>query len=109
MPELTRVAGAFNIQSSEEIVEICDTFEPLAGSANVIRGEFSCAGERAQPSGAGSLPDGTSSGSDGDSASNGGSGGDGSSSGDNENGANTVYISGTTGLLGVVAAVFGIL
>jgi hypothetical protein len=96
MPDLNDVRGAMNLQSSEQINDVCDHFKPLSSSNNVIKGPYTCAGERANPRGQGTLQDGTSSGSGG-----------GSSSSDNA--APTRYISGATGVLGVMAAIFGML
>lgn len=105
LPELERVAGAFNIQSSQDLSDVCPDFADVQGRDNVIRGEFSCAGGQDEPDSAGSLEDGTNDGSG-----SGSSGGGSSSSSDSaDSGAAALYISGTTGLLGVVAAVFGVL
>lgn len=84
-----------NLQSSAQINQVCDYFQPLAQSNSVIKGPYTCAGERANPRGQGTLSDGTSSGS-----------GNSSESG---NAASTRYISGATGVLGVLAAIFGML
>lgn len=83
-----------NLQSSENIDSVCSHFQPLSQNSGVIRGKFSCAGERAHPGREGSLPDGTSSGS-------------GSSS--SSSAASYRYISGATGVMGVIAAMFGML
>ena len=96
LPKLDDVRGAMNLQSSEQINGVCDYFEPLASSNNVIKGPYTCAGERSNPRGQGTLQDGTSSGSGGDSS-------------ESPNAANHRYISGATGVLGVIAAIFGML
>lgn len=85
-----------NLQSSEQINSVCDHFKPLAQSNGVIKGPYSCAGERANPQGEGTLSDGTSSGSGG-------------GSGDDTNAASTRYISGASVVMGVIAAIFGML
>jgi hypothetical protein len=61
----------------------------------VIQGTFTCAGKQNHPGGTGTLKPGT----------NAGGGGAASSSG----AANPMLIPGATGLLGVVAAIFGVL
>jgi len=93
IPELDDVRGAMNLQSSENIDEICSHFQGLKGD-RTIKGPYTCAGERSNPQGQGSLPDGTSSGS---------------GSSDSPNPANKAYISGATGVMGVIAAIFGML
>jgi hypothetical protein len=52
LPALADVRGAFNIQSKENIDELCAGFEELSGEDNVIKGEFTCIGEQEEPSGA---------------------------------------------------------
>lgn len=85
-----------NLQSTEQINAICNHFKPLASSNNVIKGPYTCAGERANPKGQGTLQDGTSSGSGGGSS-------------NSPNAASHRYISGATGVMGVIAAIFGML
>lgn len=82
------------MQSTENLDDVCSHFESLAGSNNVIKGEYTCSGEQSTPGGAGTLPDGTNSGS-------------GSSS--SSSAAVPMLIPGATGVLGVVAAIFGLL
>lgn len=97
LPALTDVRGAFNLQSSGDISDACNTFEPLSGSNNVIKGTYTCHGGESNPGGTGTLSPGTNSGS--------GS----SSSSTASSSANGIYISGATGVMGVVAAIFGLL
>lgn len=94
LPDLSDVRGAFNLQSTENLDDVCNHFQGLAGSNNVIKGEYTCSGEESNPGGAGTLPDGTNSGS-------------GSSS--SSSAAVPMLIPGATGVLGVVAAIFGLL
>jgi hypothetical protein len=97
-PELSDVRGAFNLQSTEVITSSCNHFEPLSeGRANVIKGPFTCAGKRNNPGGTGTLKPGTN------------AGGGGASSASSSGAANPVLIPGATGLLGVIAAIFGML
>ena len=98
LPAIMDIRGAFNLQSSADISSSCDTFQPLSGSNNVIKGTYTCSGEESHPGGTGTLSPGTNSG-------NGGS----ASSSSSASAANNVYISGATGLMGVVAAIFGML
>lgn len=95
LPALNNVRGAFNLQSSGDIDAACAHFKPLSGQNNVIKGPYVCAGERQHPGGTGTLASGTNSGS--------GSGSQSSSP------ANPLIIPGATGVLGVVAAIFGML
>lgn len=93
MDELDDVRGAVNIQSSEQLGDVCETFQPLKADG-VIRGPYDCAGEQDDPQGQGN-------------GNNGGSGSD--SDSDSDSAASTRYISGATVVLGVLAAVFGML
>lgn len=90
LPKLADVRGAFNLQSTQNIDSICSNFQSKAGSNNVIKGTFTCR-STSTPGGVGSLPAGTSSGTSQSSA------------------AQPMLIPGATGLLGVVAALFGLL
>ncbi|KAK3722728.1 cell wall protein Ecm33 [Vermiconidia calcicola] len=95
LPQLDDVRGAFNLQSEQNIDDACEEFRPLAGGrGSVIKGPFTCEGKLRNPGGVGSSG-----------GSRTGSGGSSSSSG----AANAVYISGATGVMGVVAAIFGML
>ncbi|KAF2766407.1 hypothetical protein EJ03DRAFT_330139 [Teratosphaeria nubilosa] len=97
LPQLSDVKGAFNLQSSEDISDACNHFKPLSGNNNVIKGTYTCAGKESTPGGTGTLSSGTNSGS-----------GSGSSS-TASSAANAMYISGATGVMGVIAAIFGML
>ena len=103
IPELNVVRGAFNLQSSEDLGNTCERFSSLN---QVIRGEFSCKGREENPQGQGSLADGTSDSGSGGSSTSSSDSSDSTSSG---SAASTVYISGATGFMGVVAAIFGLL
>ena len=96
LPGLKDVRGAFNLQSAADITDDCSTFKALAGSNNVIKGKFVCAGTVAKPSGQGSTP--TSSGSSSSSSSSASAGA-----------AAGLYIPGATGLMGLVAVMFGLM
>ncbi|KAK5138317.1 hypothetical protein LTR08_003378 [Meristemomyces frigidus] len=98
LPELADVKGAFNLQSTKNIDTACSHFEPLSGENNVIKGTYTCSGEEASPSG---VTTGSGSGSSSGSSS--------SASSTASSSANAVYISGASGLMGVVAAIFGML
>lgn len=97
LPDISDIRGAFNLQSSNDISSSCDHFEPLSGSNNVIKGTYTCSGGESHPGGTGTLSPGTN------------TGGGSSSSASASSSANVVYISGATGLMGVVAAIFGML
>ncbi|KAK5698589.1 cell wall protein Ecm33 [Elasticomyces elasticus] len=97
LPEISDIRGAFNLQSAADISSSCDHFQPLSGSNNVIKGTYTCSGGEATPGGTGTLSPGTN------------TGGSGSSSASASSSANVVYISGATGLMGVIAAIFGVL
>jgi len=93
-PALNEVDGAFNIQSSAQLGG-CDAFQKLK-SGSQIRGKFFCNGTVAKPSGVGSNPSVTGSG--------------GSSKSTNTGAANAMYIpTAAAGVMGVVAALFGLL
>ena len=91
LPKLNDVRGAFNLQSTKDISSACDKFNPLKNQG-IIKGPYYCHGQLAKVGGTG-----TRTGS--------GSGSSASSSG----AANPMLIPGATGLLGVVAAIFGVL
>ncbi|KAK0792326.1 cell wall protein Ecm33 [Friedmanniomyces endolithicus] len=97
LPAISDIRGAFNLQSTSDISSSCNHFQPLSGSNNVIKGTYTCSGGESNPGGTGTLSPGTNSGS-GSSASS-----------SAKSSANGVYISGATGLMGVVAAIFGML
>ncbi|KAI5198120.1 GPI-anchored cell wall organization protein Ecm33 [Aureobasidium subglaciale] len=94
MPALKEVDGAFNIQSSSELGG-CDAFQKLK-SGGEIRGKYYCNGTVSKPSGVGSNPS-SASGSSGSKSTNTGA-------------ANAMYIpTAAAGVMGVVAAMFGLL
>lgn len=95
LPGLQDVRGAFNLQSSEDIDDACSHFQGMAGQGNTIKGTFTCKGSEAKPGGVGTPTTGPN---------DGGSGSTTSSSA-----ANPMYISGATGVMGVIAAIFGLL
>ena len=88
------VKGAFDLQSTGDITSACSHFQPLSGQNNVIKGTYTCSGKEASVSGVASGTS-TATGS--------------TTSSTKASAANTVYISGATGLMGVVAAIFGML
>lgn len=90
LPELKDVRGAFNLQSTQDINSVCSHFKPLSGQNNVIKGTFTCSTTKT-PGGVGTS---TSSGSGGTTSSG---------------AANPMLIPGATGVLGVLAAIFGLL
>ncbi|KAG9951399.1 GPI-anchored cell wall organization protein Ecm33, partial [Aureobasidium melanogenum] len=93
-PALNEVDGAFNIQSSAELSG-CDAYQKLK-SGSEIRGKYFCNGTVAKPSGVGSNPSVTGSGSSTKSTSTGA--------------ANAMYVpTAAAGVMGVVAALFGLL
>jgi hypothetical protein len=94
LPQLSDVRGAFNLQSSADINSACSHFSSLSGSNNVIKGTYTCKGEESNPGGTGTLPSGTNSGG---------------SSSSSSSAATAIYISGATGFMGVIAAIFGML
>lgn len=85
-----------NLQSEEEITDVCSHFRPLSSSNNVIKGHFQCSGGVGNPK---TLNGGSSS----------NNGGSSSSSSESPNAANHRYISGPMGVMGVIAAIFGML
>lgn len=91
LPAITTIKGAFNVQSQQDITSTCSTFQSLSGSNNVIQGLYYCNGSVANPATGGAT---TTS-----------SGGSATSSG----AANFMPVPAVTGLLGVVAAIFGLL
>jgi len=88
------VSGAFNLQSSADISSSCSHFKTLSGSNQVIRGKFTCEGEKQKPGGVGSS---TSSGSSSTSSQSGIAAG------------TYAQSASITGVLGVIAAIFGML
>jgi len=99
-PALKDVKGAFNLQSEQNLDDVCPQFQTYKDDS-VIKGVFTCAGET-NPEGTGSdKPEGTSSGSGGKSS--------GSKSGGDTSAAGALKITGATGILGAVAILFGLL
>jgi hypothetical protein len=96
LPKISDVRGAFNLQSTKDITAACNHFQPLSGANNVIQGSYTCAGKENHPGGTGTLKPGTNAGNGGASTSSSGA-------------ANPMLIPGATGLLGVLAAIFGML
>ncbi|KAK3055367.1 cell wall protein Ecm33 [Extremus antarcticus] len=95
LPALQNVRGGFNLQSKQNVDSSCARFKPLSGGrASPIKGKFVCK-TTAQPQSKGN--------------GNGGSSTSGGSSSSSSSPANPILISGATGVLGVVAAIFGML
>ncbi|EMC97309.1 hypothetical protein BAUCODRAFT_33033 [Baudoinia panamericana UAMH 10762] len=99
LPAISDVRGAFNLTSTGDVSAACSTFRGLSGMNNVIKGTYTC------NSGASRSGSGSSSASGSATASSGSS----SSSATHSSPANVIYISGATGVMGVVAAIFGML
>lgn len=91
LPKLDDVRGAFTIVSSKSINETCSTFDSLQGENNVIKGDYVCQGETETST---SDQDGTSTGNKPKKSSG---------------AANPMLIPGATGVLGLFAAMFGLL
>ncbi len=95
-PSITDVRGTFTLLSKNDISSDCSHFQSLhSGRASTIKGAVKCKGSQSH------VP--------GTSSSSGGSSGTSGSSSSSSGAANAVYISGATGVLGVVAAMFGML
>lgn len=92
-PELTDVRGATNLQSTEDIGDICSTFQELK-SDRVIKGKLTCT-QTGNPQGQGS--------------NGGGSGGSSGSDDSNSENSASRAVSGATGVLGVMAVIFAML
>jgi hypothetical protein len=92
LPAIADVRGAFTILSSKDIDSSCANFDGIHGEDQIIKGEYTCQGDTET----------TTSGNDGTSTSSG-------SSRSSSGAANPMLIPGTTGLLGVFAAMFGLL
>ncbi|KAF4551642.1 putative GPI-anchored cell wall organization protein [Elsinoe fawcettii] len=94
LPAISNVAGAFNLQSTADISAVCSRFNGLRGRDNVIKGQYTCEGRQSNPGGVGTRPSGSSG-----SASQSGSA------------AKDLYArsSAITGVLGVFAAMLGML
>jgi hypothetical protein len=99
-PALKDVKGAFNLQSNQNLDDVCTQFQTYKDDS-VIKGVYTCRGEETDPEGTGSdKPEGTSSGSGSKS---------GSKSGGDSSAAGALKITGATGILGAVALLFGLL
>lgn len=102
LPKVTDIRGNFNVQSTKDISSSCNVFDNEHGPNDVIKGgDYTCDGENPQATG-------TSDGSSGGSSSNGGS----SSSGSGKSGAadpSNIPSMQITGVLGVIAAILGML
>lgn len=94
LPGLTDVRGAFTLVSDADITDSCNTFKSESGTSAVIKTTPNCQGMD---------PNALTEGGNGTSTSSG------SSSTTSSSTANAVVITGATGLLGVVAAIFGML
>jgi len=92
LPALKQVSGAFNLSSTADISSSCKTFKAIAGPNSVIRGKFVC------PT---TAPTSTSG--------NGGSGTGSGSSSTPSGAANGMLVPSATGILGLVAVMFGLL
>jgi hypothetical protein len=92
LPAVTDVRGAFDVLSSKDLTTTCDNFAKLG---DTVQGSYSCEGES---------PDSSTVGEDG-SDPNGSSG----SSSTKKGAAASLLIPGSTIVLGLVAAVFGLL
>jgi len=100
-PALKDVKGAFNLQSNQNLDDVCPQFQTYSDDS-VIKGVYTCRGEDTDPEGTGSdKPEGTSNGSGGKSG--------GSKSGGDSSAAGALKITGATGILGAVALLFGLL
>ncbi|KAM0715345.1 hypothetical protein Q7P37_008843 [Cladosporium fusiforme] len=103
-PKLKDVRGAFNLQSEQDLTEVCPEFEKME-SNSVIKGKFTCRGEDTNLGDSGSKDAGSSpSGNGADSEGSSGSGGS-----DSDSAAATLKITGATAILGAVAVLFGLL
>lgn len=89
LPKLSLVKGAFNLESTENIESTCNHFKAISGANSDIRGKFTC--ESAQKNVPGEVS------------------GSGSNSGNSGSGAASLIIPYATGIIGIVAAVFGML
>lgn len=101
-PKLSDVRGAFTLRSSENIDDACEEFEKLS-SDGTIKSTYTCRGQETDPENS-DVPEGNSNG-DGSGSGSSGSG----SGGDAEGAASALKITGATGILGVVAVLFGLL
>lgn len=91
LPALKLVRGAFYLLSSNNVGSTCTHFNSLKSSSG-IRGTYECKGGQASAATKGGSNSGSSSGS-----------------GSGKSGANSLIIPYATGIIGVVAAIFGML
>lgn len=93
LPKINDVRGAFNVQSSGDLTKDCSTFDGQKGSNMALKGDYQCAGKQSNPGDSGSTTS--------------------SSSGSGKTGAaNHLDMPSTavyTGVLGVLAAMMGML
>lgn len=94
LPAIKDVKGAFRVISDKDISQSCSRFDDKAGSNKAIKGEYECNGN---DQGASTTKNG-----DGSSTSGG-------SSTSSKGVASGLYVPATTGLMGVLAAIFGLL
>jgi hypothetical protein len=95
LPVINDCRGAFNVQSSKDISSDCNTFQGEAGPNQPIKGTYQCAGSQTNPGDANTTPSGT-----------------GASSGASKTGAAShldMPSGAMTGVLGVLAAMLGML
>ena len=88
LPKLNLVKGAFNLQSSKSLGNTCDKFSAVAGPNEDIRGTFTCKGKVQNVPGSSSAS---------------------SSGNDDSNAAGSLLIPYATGIIGVIATIFGML
>lgn len=94
LPKLATLRGAFTAISTADISNICNSFKDKVGQNSIIQGVFTCKGTVADASnGAASTA----------------SPGSASSPSPSTGAAAPMHVATTTGLLGVVAAIFGLL
>ena len=63
LPVISDCRGAFNVQSSKDISADCSTFAGEAGPNSAIKGTYQCAGSQTNPGDANTTPSGTGAGS----------------------------------------------
>lgn len=94
LPALKDVKGAFTVKSNEDLTKSCANFQDKAGSNNAIKGTYTCDGNQEVTS----------------TTSNGSTGTSGDSSTSSTGAASGYYVpAATTGLMGIIAAIFGLL
>lgn len=93
LPALKLVTGAFSLASTADIQDTCNNYKKIAGPNSIIRGKFTCPANSPNST--------TSGGSSGTSS--------GSSSETSKGAASNLILPSTTGFLGLVAVMFGLL